>query len=863
MAQQEWLLVRPYPTGRQEKGLERRWWQLPEGWLPFFLLLGMVLVVAQSIQWASWIPALRSALGILTPAALLGLALGFLLAWWRRFPRGLAHLLGLAGGISWVIYLCGTLRALTVAGSTKPISLLDPALQGWGDIATELLLRLEFLRRTVARGAVGEDLVLFVAVLSLTCWFLGFLGAWFTYRSHWPWLAAGLPCAVILLSQFYGPLASPAYFGFFMFLALLYLVSYFWKQREAEWRRQRVRYPQELGAGVFWVGVILSAALVLGASLLPATSSGESGDFWDRLFQPWREIRRNWEHVFNIQGSAERAVLGEYAPSFSLGGARHPSQGIALEVRTPYMDYLRATSFDDYDGHGWSNLARSRVIVQIGIREVLPISDKGRRVVTQEIIPRLQGGQMLFAIAEPVSVSLPIEVELGASLAEAGFADMITLRSHSPLAEGRSYRVTSLLSMVDKASLRQAGQNYPAWVRERYLQLPPTLSSRVRELADQILAERLLELRPELRPTLGQRTLVTSPNSGKVNREAPVLRVGFEEDVALRIENGQVVGISPSGSLVQKGLLSPYDAAEAIQNYLRSHLTYREDISAPPPDTDAVDYFLFESRAGYCDYFASAMVVLLRTQGIPARLVRGYASGRYNAQSKSYIVTADLAHSWVEVYFPGYGWQRFEPTAAGYTSLPERPESSQEEGTSRRQGSDREIRPRDWRDRRNLLDEEVEADFGEVTLPTAVSSSAGPAVGLAVGTLTLAGLGVWLLLNLRVGWGLHALRPAAATYERMCRWAGLLRLLPAASTTPCETAESLGAFLPGERSHLQKIAGLYTRERFGPRPLLSEEILIVRQAWKMVRWRLWSLPLRRSARTLEALGRRLSRRWTG
>ncbi len=865
MAQQEWLLVRPYPTHRQTEEEERRWWQLPEGYLPLFLLLGMVLVVAQSIQWAAWMPALQSALGILTPAALLGLALGFVLAWWRRFPRLLAHLLGLASGISWVIYLCGTLRAVTVPGSTKPVSFLDPALQSWGDIATEFLLRLEFLRRTVIRGTVGEDIALFVAVLGLTCWFLGFLSAWFTYRSHWPWLAVGLPCAVILLSQFYGPLASPAYFGFFMFLALLYLVLYSWRRRELEWRRQRVRYPQELGSGVLWIGVLLSAALVLGASLLPATSSGGTGDFWDRLFQPWREIRRTWERVFHIQGGAEQVVLGEYAPSFSLGGARHPSQGIALEVRTPYMDYLRAISFDTYDGRGWSNLTRRRVIAQIGAGEVMPISDKGRRVVTQEVIPRLQGGRMLFAIAEPVSVSLPIEVELGASLDEAGFADMIALRSHGLLAEGRGYRVTSLFSMVDKASLRQAGQNYPAWVNERYLQLPSSLPSRVRELADQILGERLLERRPDLAPTLDRRWQETFSYAGKGNQQALVLRVGLEGDIAFLIENDRVVGVSPSGSLVTSGLLSPYDAAEAIQNYLRTHLSYREDISAPPPNADAVDYFLFESRAGYCDYFASAMVVLLRTQGIPARLVRGYASGRYNAQSKTYIVTADLAHSWVEVYFPGYGWQRFEPTAAGYTSLPQRPGSSQEEETSRRRGSDREARPqRDWRDRRNLLDEEVEADFGEVSLPMTPPSSASPAAGLALGALTLAGLGLWLFLNLRVGWGLHALRPAAATYERMCRWAGLLLRLPLAdSATPYETAEALAAFLPEGRPYLKQIAGLYTRERFGPHPLPGEEVLAVRHAWKALRWRLWSLPLRRSAQALEALWKRLSRRWTG
>jgi len=858
---QEWPLARPERAGRPEEPIERRWWQLPEGWLPLFLLLGMVLVVAQSIRWAAWVPAVQSALGILTPATLVGLTLGFLLAWWRRFPRGLAHLLGLAGGISWVIYLCESLRAVPIPGSSQPVALLDPALQGWGDVATELLLRLEFLRRTAVRGTVGEDLVLFIAVLALVCWLLGFLGAWFTYRSHWPWLAVGLPGVVILLSQFYGPKVSSAYFGLFLFLALLYLVSYFWKQREAEWQRERVRYPQELGSAVLWVGVILSAALVLGASLLPAASSGESGDFWDRLFQPWREVRRTWQRLFNIPGSAERIVLGEYAPSFSLGGARHPSGGVALEVRTPYMDYLRATTFDYYDGHGWSNQARNRVLVQMGAGEMMTMPGQGRRVVPQEVIPRLQGGRMLFAIAEPVSVSLPIEVELGASLAEAGFSDLITLRLHRPLVEGQAYRVTSLLSWVDKTSLRQAGQDYPPWLRERYLQLPLTLPSRVWELADQILVERLLELRPEISRTLDRYELSVLPDSGRVAMSPLQVGVEAKGQVALLVQDGRVVGVSPPGSLVQKGLLSPYDAAEAIQNYLRTHLTYREDIPAPPPDADAVDYFLFESRAGYCDYFASAMVVLLRTQGIPARLVRGYASGRYNAGSKTYVVTADLAHSWVEVYFPGYGWQRFEPTPAGYASLPERPESFQEEAP--RQPAPRETRPqRDWRDRRNLLDSEVEADYGEVSLPPKTSSSTGPAVGLALGGLALAVLGLDIFLNLRVGWRLRGLSPVAATYERMCRWAGLLRLAPAGPTTPCEMAEGLAAVLPEGRSHLQRIAGLYTRERFGPRPLPGDQVRTVRQAWKALRWRLWLLPLRRSAQALEAWRKRLSRRWT-
>ncbi len=107
---------------------------------------------------------------------------------------------------------------------------------------------------------------------------------------------------------------------------------------------------------------------------------------------------------------------------------------------------------------------------------------------------------------------------------------------------------------------------------------------------------------------------------------------------------------------------TPYDRAHAIEQYLRS-FPYTLDVPRPPANQDLVDYFLFDLRKGYCDYYASAMVVLARAAGIPTRLAIGYASGTYNLNSKRFIVTQAEAHSWVEVYFPGTGWVPFEPTA--------------------------------------------------------------------------------------------------------------------------------------------------------------------------------------------------------
>jgi len=108
---------------------------------------------------------------------------------------------------------------------------------------------------------------------------------------------------------------------------------------------------------------------------------------------------------------------------------------------------------------------------------------------------------------------------------------------------------------------------------------------------------------------------------------------------------------------------TPYDRAKAIETYLRSY-TYNLDLPEPPLNQDIVDYFLFDLKQGYCDYYATSMVVLARAAGLPARMAIGYASGAYDTENTQYIVTEADAHSWVEVYFPEYGWIEFEPTAA-------------------------------------------------------------------------------------------------------------------------------------------------------------------------------------------------------
>ena len=163
---------------------------------------------------------------------------------------------------------------------------------------------------------------------------------------------------------------------------------------------------------------------------------------------------------------------------------------------------------------------------------------------------------------------------------------------------GEPYEVTSAISSAGPEELRGASSKYPAWVQERYLQLPPDLPQRVNDLA------------------------------------------------------ARVVG----------GVHTPYDKASAVEDYLRSNYPYNLRVDPPPFNADGVDHFLFTLREGYSEYFGSTMAVMLRTVGVPARLAVGYTTGDEIGEEDLFSVTDSHSHAWVEVYFPDFGWIPFEPT---------------------------------------------------------------------------------------------------------------------------------------------------------------------------------------------------------
>lgn len=117
-----------------------------------------------------------------------------------------------------------------------------------------------------------------------------------------------------------------------------------------------------------------------------------------------------------------------------------------------------------------------------------------------------------------------------------------------------------------------------------------------------------------------------------------------------------------------------YDKVKAVEQYLKHDSRYRYskvDTPFTPQDEEYVDYFLFESKIGYCDNFSSAMTILLRSAGIPSRWAKGFAPGTLisgkDSEYQQYAIKHNDAHSWPEVYFEGYGWIPFEPTP-GFTN---------------------------------------------------------------------------------------------------------------------------------------------------------------------------------------------------
>jgi hypothetical protein len=269
-----------------------------------------------------------------------------------------------------------------------------------------------------------------------------------------------------------------------------------------------------------------------------------------------------------------------------------------------------------------------------------------------------------------------------------------------------------------------------------------------------------------------------------------------------------------------KDIETPYEKAMAICNYLRA-LNYTLDIEAPPDGTDGVDYFLFELKKGYCQYFASAMTVLLRACEVPSRMVAGYGPGELTDPygpgdmmgpragagqdwQDTYIVRN--SHAWVEVFFPGYGWIPFEPT-------PVRPPITRGEAGFPPQDTD------------GSDDPIVQPDGTETDSPWNVRL-----LGIPLG-LALAGVIMWL------GWRrlLGQVSEPRVAYARVGYLAALSGMGPRENLTPQEYGHRLAAVVPEMAAALDQIVCAYVQVSYSEHNLNSDDRSNIAEAWPQVR----------------------------
>lgn len=274
------------------------------------------------------------------------------------------------------------------------------------------------------------------------------------------------------------------------------------------------------------------------------------------------------------------------------------SDEIAFRVRAQQSALWRAETFDTYDGTLWT----------IGDDLTEPVN-QGFDPGSYE--PSRDAGQAATLGTNEVTQTFYIDSPQPNVLFAAANARTVyfpsgglradrsgSIRSPIALDEGLVYSVVSDVPVNDAGSLRLTDRPAPPRLAARYLQLPAALPARVHDLARRITA----------------------------------------------------------------GLTNDYDRVGAIEGWLRANTVYDLNVPRDPKGVDAVDQFLFETRRGFCEQIASSMAVMLRSIGVPTRLVTGYGPGERNAFTGYFEVKRSDAHAWVEVYFAGHGWVAYDPT---------------------------------------------------------------------------------------------------------------------------------------------------------------------------------------------------------
>jgi transglutaminase-like putative cysteine protease len=619
-----------------------------------------------------------------------------------------------------LLHLVGVFLGEAIAVRLVAATLAPPA---WGDQLTLLARRFAAWFAVVRNGGVATDNLLFLLALALAAWFVGYSATFMVVRAGTPWWAISTAGAALLANVAYSGRAEP-YLLVFLVAGLVLVAQLSAGAHERAWRRAGLGYARSLPFSALPAALVV-ALLLVGASLLLPTSSAAQTSV-DRL----RALGQagGGRPLAELKAELQR-LFGGVTGSIAENGGFAGQMTLQGEFRAGQEVVAEVTA---PRGRYWRAVTYQaytgrgwRGTVDQTTRAVEagerhPSAYEARAELEQRVTIRAGRGDALLAAGQPVALGVPATLEYSGGL------------GGDPLA-------LDLAGALRSPRARIPGLTYSA-------------TSAV--------------------STAGEAALRAAGTG-----YSPLIRnwYGRPPDVPERVRALARQLAPPSAT--------PYDRARAIEAHLRT-LRYELKVPVPPAGRDGVDFFLFDSKTGYCDYFASAMVVLLRSAGVPARVASGYALGELDPTTGRWIVRDANAHSWVEVYFPRYGWVEFEPSpirpipARG--SLGAQPETAPPTPVAQPTPS---AGPSPSPEPSAPSDPSAASDVDDLLgrLPIVPLLLVLSLVALASGV-------AWLVLN----WGIDGLPPGEAPYARMARLAWLLGRGPTPSQTPHEFAGALG-----------------------------------------------------------------------
>lgn len=610
-------------------------------------------------------------------------------------------------------------------------------------------------------GGVNQDPLVFTLLVGLLMWFLAYNTAWHIFRIDRPWRAILPPGLIIVLNAvFYeGDNVFELYLFVFLFLSLMALARSALEHREWEWFNNGVRVPKRTRNQFLLVGGAMAALMVGVAWFVPVNGLDDQLEEFQEFLRsdPLTELTEVWNRLF-APLSADGPTSADYygGDNLELTGAVSLGNQVILTVDAPNdrRYYWRSRIFDTYELGTWASAAAIRLTTPTSPTDLPLPPDMARTLVSATYTIGARSLRIVHAAPQTTRVDLPTRTFLTYLTEDKTQYNVSAIRPISVLQRDASYTASSLMSTATADQLRNAGTDYPVWVatHPQYLRTTPNvLSEPVRSLAAQIVAA-----------------------SGATNN---------------------------------------YDKAKAIERWLRTNIEYNQNIPTPPSGQDPLDWFLFDIKQGYCNYYATAMVVMLRSQNIPARMAGGFSQGEYDATTGLYTVRESDAHTWVEAYFPGYGWIEFEPTANQ-----EPLNRDGDEMLSDSMPQEQAVQP-------TLTPTPTITPVIMPTMPPPVEPPPPsvldllmPAFGLVLGIVIIALLIIALVWMLYWWWewrGMRGLSPISRAYHRLERYLGLLNIRFAPQQTPEERGTIATHELPQSERPLNAISRLYGAERYG------------------------------------------------